>query len=97
VNEAFNKVTKEKLSQLGGLKHCWRIDKLMFHLMDTILKSHVMKMQMTLSGALKDVASDWQHHITGMQQNKRTALQVPQQTKRRKNKACGLGVPHRKF
>jgi hypothetical protein len=56
VNEAFNKVTKEKLNQVGGLKHCWRIDKLVFHLMDTILNAHVMKMQMTLSGMLKEVS-----------------------------------------
>jgi hypothetical protein len=60
VNEAFNKVTKEKLNQLGGHKHCWRIDKLVYHLMSTIMDAHVMKMQMSMSGVLLCPALDMQ-------------------------------------
>jgi hypothetical protein len=50
VNEAFNKVTKEMFDQLGGHKHCWRLDKLIYHLMNTTLDAHILKMQMSLSG-----------------------------------------------
>jgi hypothetical protein len=54
VNENFNKTTKAMLDRLGDHKHCWRLDKLIHHLMNTIMPHHLQKMTMALSGDHQD-------------------------------------------
>jgi hypothetical protein len=50
VNENFNKTTKAMLDRLGGHKHCWRLDKLIYHLMSTVMPHHIQKVTMAVSG-----------------------------------------------
>jgi hypothetical protein len=48
--EAFNRIAKDMFNRLGGHKHCWRIDKLVHHLMHTILPHYIHKQTLACTG-----------------------------------------------